>query len=119
MPASSGHHHRPPRVRKLGNPGRLTGPETTPEPVPEPQIGPVGPKRGGTKSARGRIQQQVRAELTPAHQWQPSAGRALCSCGWTPPAGANARAAWRDHVKVLIAREVVSRRNEQGGWRFR
>jgi hypothetical protein len=74
MPASSGHHHRPPRVRKLGNPGRLTGPETTPEPVPEPQIGPVGPKRGGTKSARGRIQQQVRAELTPAHQWQPSAG---------------------------------------------
>lgn len=115
MPASSGHHHRPPRVRKLGDPGQLTGPKTSTEPAPKPKpLGPVGPRRGGTRSARDRIQQQVRQELAALHER--SSGHA-CSCGWQSLD--RRRVSWKDHFRREVAAEVARRRNEQGGWRFR
>jgi hypothetical protein len=117
MPAYSGHHHRPPRIRKVGgDPGQLTGRPEAPEPIfkPEPP-GPVGPKCGGTRSARGRIEGQVRQELTAVHERQAS-GRA-CSCGWRSPD--RRRVSWKYSFRREVAAEVVRRRNEQGGWRFR
>lgn len=122
MPESPKKGWRRPRAANVAakDRGRLTGPETVQQPPARPRL--PGPQRptGGNK----RIEGQVANDLGPKHRWQikwgPKHGtyHARCSCRkWemaSPATHLRARTAHKDHVRRVLAAEVIRRRRAAG-----
>jgi hypothetical protein len=122
VPESPRTRYRRPRAVNVAakDRGRLTGEETTRDPALRPQL--PGPQRPA--SGNKRIESQVGNELRPLHRWEirwgPKHGtyRAWCTCGkWeaaTPVQTIRAKTMWKDHVRRVLAAEVVRRRRAAG-----
>jgi hypothetical protein len=122
MPESPKKGWRRPRATNVAakDRGRLTGPETVRQAPAKPQLpGPQRPAAGNK-----RIEAQVASQLRPQHRWEirwgPKQGtyRAWCTCGeWkaaTPVRTIRAKTMWKDHVRRVLAAEVVRRRRAAG-----
>jgi hypothetical protein len=122
MPESPKTRYRRPRAANVtaADRGRLSGPETTRDPPAKVRLpGPQRPTGGNPK-----VEAQVNSELRPQHQWRirwgPDHGtyRAWCTCGtWelaSPARMLRARTTFKDHVRRVVAAEVIRRRRAAG-----